>query len=316
MNTTHESIYAHYVGWLNTHDITPRTRTYKCRQILRYLEFLEALNVSAPLVSSSHIQAYMQVLGKLSPRTYNCHLLNLKQFWRFLTEHYEMRSLVRSPKPKPVPATLPRYVPLNLMTQLLTPGPEENMESLLAKRDQAILEFLFSTGVRSIELRNIRFGDVSADLSECKIRTAKKGRQRIVFLGYAARSSLQAYLFLRQEAGTLYPSDWLFLSKHGSALCCSSVARRVKSLAVRRLGFIVTPHQFRHSFATEMLRASGCLRSVQVLLGHVKIRNTGIYCALELSDKNQAMQFFHPNGSKVDEQNHQNSLAAILDKEA
>lgn len=67
MNTTHESIYAHYVGWLNTHDVTPRTRTYKCRQILRYLEFLEDLNVSAPLVSSSHIQAYMQVFGQAEP---------------------------------------------------------------------------------------------------------------------------------------------------------------------------------------------------------------------------------------------------------
>ena len=70
MNTTHESIYAHYVGWLKTHNITPRTRTYKCRQILSYLEFLEDLNVSATLVSSSHIQLDDPVIDARPGRKY------------------------------------------------------------------------------------------------------------------------------------------------------------------------------------------------------------------------------------------------------
>ena len=299
-NSKNEDIRKAYFVHLDQLPISNYARSERKRLAQRYLAFLDQLSIQATEAENCHIYAWLQSRSHLKASTYNLELFCLKRLLDFVAENGGRAIALEQLKNKPVPERLPNNIPLDQMLALCTPLSEEPLKTVLELRNQAIIEFLFSTGVRSIELRQIKMEHLSPDFSECSILGAKGSRDRIVYIGKEARQALRAYLHKRGIYPQAAPQQWLFCTRSGQQLKRRALYELVRTMGKRRLGFSVAPHMLRHTFGTEMLRACGCLRTVQEMLGHVSIRNTAIYCGLDSKDKLSAIAKFHPHGSEFD----------------
>lgn len=163
-------------------------------------------------------------------------------------------------------------------------------------RDRAILEMLFSTGLRVSELTNLDLENVNLKTQEFAVK-GKGGKIRLVFLSDGAKAALQAYLKRRADV-----EPFLFVSvrKGGAAdrLTPRTVQRIVKKYAARA-GIVkeVTPHVLRHSFATDLMRNGADLRSVQTMLGHASINTTQIYTHVTNHHLKETYNKFHSDSS-------------------
>lgn len=254
-----------------------------------------------------HIHRFLLTLHHLKPSTYNLWLSHIKGFLRYCEQHNHVKVILPLLMKKREDTLLPKNISLTMMLALCQPRKNEKTHLQTYLRNQAIIEFLFSTGVRSIELRQLRVGSLSDDLSRCVIATAKSGVTRTVYLGNPAREALLTYLNSWNIDKRKDKHQYLFTSKD-KAMTGTMLYNSVKNLAKKRIGIAVTPHMIRHTFATEMLRATGCLRSVQELMGHVNISNTARYCYLNYHDVLQAINKYHPHGkenlrSQLDDKN-------------
>jgi site-specific recombinase XerD len=179
----------------------------------------------------------------------------------------------------------------NELTRLLDAPKGSDLKSL---RDKAILELLFSTGLRVSELCSLT-NDTDFSMGEFSIR-GKGGKVRVVFLSDAAREALNKYLKARKDL-----NDALFVqvgkeisSKEPAPLTRRSVERIVRHYATKAgIGKKVTPHVIRHSFATDLLSNGADLRSVQMLLGHASISTTQIYTHVTDKQLRDAHKKFH-----------------------
>jgi integrase/recombinase XerC len=171
----------------------------------------------------------------------------------------------------------------------------------LGKRDRAILELLYATGLRVSELVGLDLGDV--DLEERILRVVGKGRkERVVPFGQKARESLQDFLRLRPELikeGRPAGVDAVFLNARGGRLTTRSVEylvdRHVGKLAQR---LKVHPHTLRHTFATHMLNAGADLRAIQELLGHESLSTTQKYTHVSTEQLMRVYRACHPRAKK------------------
>ena len=288
MGKSNEDIRKAYFAHLEQLSISSYARSTRQRIAGCYLAFLDHMAVRAVEAKNNHIYDWLQTRSHLKANTYNLELFCLKSLLRFVSCNGGKQVALEQLKKKPVPEQLPNNIPLDQMIALCTPLPDERLETVLELRNQAIVEFFFSTGVRSIELRHIRMGQLSPEGS----------RDRIVYVGKEARLALRAYLNKRG----IRPQDaldaWLFCTRSGGQLQRTALYDLVRAIGKRRLGFPIAPHMLRHTFGTEMLRACGCLRTVQEMMGHVCIRNTAIYCGLDYRDKLAAIAQFHPHGGE------------------
>jgi integrase/recombinase XerC len=175
-------------------------------------------------------------------------------------------------------------------------------------RDQAILELLYSSGLRLSELTGLDAGYVEApghrsagwllrDEAEVQV-LGKGGKRRTVPVGGPALAALDAWLGVRRDWLALHPDadpHALFLSRRGPRLSNRAVQRLVKRLAIRRgVPADVHPHVLRHSFASHLLQSSGDLRAVQELLGHASIATTQIYTSLDFQRLAAVYDAAHP----------------------
>lgn len=169
-----------------------------------------------------------------------------------------------------------------------------------AVRDRAMLELLYSSGLRLAELVALRAADV--DLKSCEVRvTGKGGKTRIVPVGRFAAAAVERWLRLRAEIGGDGEEGGgvLFVTKNGGALGARAVQKRIRHWALRRgLALPVSPHMLRHSFATHLLESSGDLRAVQELLGHADISTTQIYTHLDFQHLAKVYDQAHPRARK------------------
>jgi integrase/recombinase XerC len=164
----------------------------------------------------------------------------------------------------------------------------------MAARARAILEVLYSGGVRVGELAKLDLADVDLGSGVMRVR-GKRKKERLAFLGTQARASLERYLALRQvELGPI-PAAALFVNNRGERLSIRGLERVVdKQLRLVGLGGRGTPHTLRHSFATHMLDAGADLRSVQELLGHADLATTQIYTHVTPRRLREAYDKAHP----------------------
>ena len=163
----------------------------------------------------------------------------------------------------------------------------------LVTRDRAMLELLYSSGLRLSELTGLGLGDV--DLADGTVAvTGKGGKDRIVPVGRQAREALRAWLRCRGDmAGA--DEKAVFVSQRGSRLSPRSVQARVDHWARKQgIDMRVYPHLFRHSFATHLLESSHDLRGVQELLGHANISTTQVYTHLDFQHLAQIYDQTHP----------------------
>lgn len=199
-----------------------------------------------------------------------------------------------------------RYIPVFLSIDetfalLDAPGKQDTFMS----RDRAILELIYSTGVRVSELVSSDLTDL--DFQEEVLRVRGKGKkERLVPVGRPAVEVVQQWLFQREQMleerakrGKVVAREPLFLNNRGGRLTARSVERMVKAYGLRA-GIIqtVTPHALRHSFATHLLEMGADLRSVQELLGHSSLSTTQRYTHVTLDHLSEVYDKAHPLSSK------------------
>ncbi|MCO6436182.1 MAG: tyrosine recombinase XerC [Phycisphaerae bacterium] len=247
-------------------------------------------------VEPEHVKAFLAFLSTqdYSKSTIARKLATLRSFYKFCLRRGYVKShplaAIRTPKQD---KRLPKFLEIEDITRLLA-TPDDG--TLLGARDRAMLEVLFSTGVRVSELVDLNFADV--DFSGHTIRVRGKGKkQRTTPIGPTAIAAIQKYLELRRAdaRSARFDQEALFVNKHGQRLSTRSVRRKLdKYLVSCGLDPAISPHTLRHSFATHMLNNGADLRSVQELLGHQSISTTQIYTHLTAQRLKKAYDDAHP----------------------
>lgn len=229
----------------------------------------------------------------LSPRSLQRLLSAIRSFYRFLQREGRAQQNpaldLRAPK---AARPLPRTLDADLATQLLdSPGEDD----WLGRRDQAMLELFYSSGLRLSELAGLDVSDL--DLNQGEVRVTGKGNKtRVLPVGRQARRALQDWLSVRPaNSDSAQP---LFVSQRGSALTPRAIQLRLRRHGVERIGQHLHPHMLRHSFASHMLESSGDLRAVQELLGHADISTTQIYTHLDFQHLAQVYDQAHPRAKR------------------
>ena len=194
---------------------------------------------------------------------------------------------LRAPR---APRKLPQVLDADEMSRLLdfpTPTPED-------VRDRAMLELLYSSGLRRAELCGLRWGDLQLEEGLVRVR-GKGGRTRDVPVGRRAREALAALCVL----GAAAPAHPVFKGARGGPISETLVGRRIKAVAQRQgIDKRVHPHLFRHSCASHVLESSGDLRAVQELLGHADIATTQIYTHLDFQHLAKVYDAAHPRARR------------------
>ena len=260
-----------------------------------YVKSAAGGNLTPEQVSALQIRAYLAHLSEKNSRaTIARKLAAVRSFYKWLvrTRGLAQNIAARIPLPK-VSKRLPNFLSTAQVTELLE-APE--MESLDGLRDRAILELLYSSGIRvseltSLDVSHLKFAAVFDDGGSFTV-LGKGSKERLVVFGPTARKALEAYLAKRSD-----DAKPLFLNRFGARLTARSVERMVAGFARRQgLPSGVTPHTLRHSFASHLLANGADLRVIQELLGHSSLSTTQKYTHLNLKDILRDYDRAHPRG--------------------
>lgn len=226
----------------------------------------------------------------LSPRSIQRRLSGARSFLKYLVREGLIKSNPGADIAAPqAPRRLPNALDVDQMAQLLRIEGDEPE----TRRDRAMLELFYSSGLRLAELVALDPADV--DLADGTVRVTGKGRKtRIIPVGRVAREAIRDWLAARGDlAGPGEPA--LFVGRRGGRISPRTVQARVRHWALRAgVPQRVYPHLFRHSFATHLLESSSDLRSVQEMLGHADISTTQIYTHLNFQHLAQVYDQAHP----------------------
>jgi integrase/recombinase XerC len=239
-------------------------------------------------------------------------LATLRSFYKFLVKTNRRSAnpmtAVRTPKQE---KKLPRFLEYEEIKRLLDTPPTETW---LGARDRAILETLYSTGIRVSELVALNMDDVDF-LGEVIHIRGKGKKERIAPISSSALQAIQHYMEFRNkraQSNTNFDTKVLFVNKHGQRLSTRSVRRKMdKYLRMAGLDPNISPHTLRHSFATHMLNNGADLRSVQELLGHQSLSTTQVYTHLTTAKLKEVYDDAHPR-----EEFEQNSYAPYEEHES
>jgi integrase/recombinase XerC len=243
------------------------------------------------------IRAYMAHLNEhnYSKSTLARKLATLRSFYKFLVKrHYLSNNPVSTIKTPKQEKKLPKFLEYEQIQKLLNTPPAD---SWLGARDRAMMETMYSTGVRVSELVGLNLDDVDF-LSEVIHIRGKGKKERICPIGSRALQAIQNYLEFRNrrmESDPNFDTRVLFANKHGKRLSTRSVRRKMdKYLIEAGLDPDISPHTLRHSFATHMLNNGADLRSVQELLGHQSLSTTQIYTHVTTARMKEQYHDAHP----------------------
>jgi len=241
--------------------------------------------------------------------------LNTFFLWLKRDERIAVNPMDKIKRPK-YGRKLPNFFTEEEMEQLLR---IPDMDNIFGIRNRAMMELLYSSGLRAAELAGIRMQDL--DLKRGVVRVTGKGdKQRIVPVGKSALEAIRAYLPVRQQLLSAHSGDIMFLTRTGKALDSRQIYVLLQGyikLIANQKGF--SPHTLRHSFATHLLERGADLRAIQEMLGHSNLSTTEIYTHVTLEDVKKAYQTAHPRGQEPHPAERQTSDSArqnpIPDKE-
>ncbi|MHC4743558.1 MAG: tyrosine recombinase XerC [Planctomycetota bacterium] len=252
------------------------------------------------LLLTADVNAVRSFLAFLNEKDYSKatiarKLATLRSFYKFLVKRNEITTnpvvAVRTPKQE---KKLPRFLEYEEVKRLLETPP---MDNWLGARDRAILETLYSTGIRVSELVALNMDDIDF-LGEVVHIRGKGKKERIAPISSSALQVIQHYMEYRNkraQSNTNFDPKVLFVNKHGRRLSTRSVRRKMdKYLKMAGLDPSISPHTLRHSFATHMLNKGADLRSVQELLGHQSLSTTQVYTHLNTSKIKEIYDSAHP----------------------
>ena len=278
--------------------LSPNTTSAYRRDLVKFDEFAKKRRLSLEAVSCDVLVDFLASLyrQKLESRTVARHLVTLRNFFRYaqVQDLISVDPTLNLESPK-IRRTLPGYLRLDEVERLLN-QPDE--KTPLGLRDRAMLEVLYSTGLRVSELINLRVMDLDTKIG-CVRCIGKGDKERIVPIGKKALALVDRYL---REArpkligkGKQALATTLFINRRGSPLSRVGVWK-ILSAYGRQAGLRVgsTPHMLRHSFATHLLERGADLRSVQLMLGHSDISTTQIYTHVVEERLKQIYKAHHP----------------------
>lgn len=279
--------------------LSARTLAAYRRDLETFLAWAGEQQIAVPdRVDSQHVRNYAAVRHRqgLSPKSLQRHLSSIRAWFRFLVREGRVAvnpaEGIRAPKAK---RRLPHTLDADQLGRLLElPG-----DAPLDRRDRAIMELFYSSGLRLAELVALNIQDMQQpdDLLEV---VGKGSKSRRVPIGRFARTAVDRWLEVRGKvARPMEPA--LFVSQRGTRLSPRSVESRLRQRAIEQgMPRHVHPHMLRHSFASHLLESSGDLRAVQELLGHADIATTQIYTHLDFQHLAQVYDAAHPRARRKD----------------
>ena len=268
-----------------------------CSDISKLVTYLNQFKIDDDIFTISYdtIKEFLYFSSKLiSSRSQARLISSLKSFFNYL-QFEGLRTnnpmeLTETPK---IGRKLPDTLSLNEIDQLITAVDLSKTEGF---RNKCILETLYSCGLRVSELVNLKISDLF--FSEGFIKVNGKGnKDRFVPIEKSTKVLIQEYIKVHRVQLKIYKdhTDILFLNRRGRQLTRAMIFTIIKRLAVIiNLKKSISPHTFRHSFATHLLENGADLRSIQLMLGHESITTTEIYVHLDRKHLNEVLQKYHP----------------------
>ena len=275
-------------------------------KLLRYLAVEQVNVLDVKLEDLEHFAAFISDLG-IGPRSLARILSGVRQFYRFLViDGYlevDPTELLESPKqPDHLPEVL-STAEVDLLEQAI------DLSKWEGHRNRAIIEVLFSCGLRVSELTNLKLSNLY--IEEQYIRVMGKGsKERLVPISPRALDELN-YWFADRNVMKIKPGeeDYVFLNRRGHHLTRTMILIMIKRYAVEAgIKKTISPHTLRHSFATSLLEGGADLRAIQAMLGHESIGTTEIYTHIDTSTLRQEILEHHPRNIQYDERQQMDLL--------
>ena len=274
------------------------------RDLTDFFHFCEVKKLQLQDIEASDLREYLAERverDQLSSSSLQRHLTSIRQFMKWAEQgQYLEQNPSEDFKLKRQPRPLPGMIDIETINQILDQAaPEKILDQQLWLRDKAMLELLYSSGLRLAELQGLSFKDI--DFNRMLLRITGKGNKtRIVPFGQKAKDSLLLWMSVyRIWQGDLRADFSIFISKKGQTLTPRQIENRVKYQAQRAgVNVDLHPHLLRHCFASHMLSASGDLRSVQEMLGHSNLSTTQIYTHVDFDQLAKVYDQSHPRAQK------------------
>ena len=270
--------------------------TYDIQGFINYIKtYSPQLNIRN--CQKDDTQAYIYHLAKqVNARSQSRQISGLKSFFNFLIfEGYREDSPMDLIDPPKIGRKLPAVLSVKEIDRLLT---AIDLSHAQGYRNLTILETLYGSGLRVSELISLKISDLHFEENLLLI-TGKGNKQRLVPLGGVCKQKLQVYI---EEVRVHVPvkkdyRDIVFLNQHGRQLTRAMIFTIVRQSAANAgIEKKISPHTFRHSFATHLLENGADLRSIQLMMGHENITTTEVYMHLNTQHLSKSLQAFHPRG--------------------
>lgn len=263
------------------------------RDLIKFKEYFK--NKNASNITKKDIQKYIDHLNKnLEPRSISRNISTLKSFYKYLKINkivdQNPMDTINNPKTK---KTLPKVLSEEEVNKLL----DIDLNNDFDYRNKAMLELMYSSGLRVSELINLKVNDI--DLNNESVRIYGKGsKERIIPLNEYTVEALNQYITNhRRELFKHGENNYLFLNNHGNPMTRQGFFKILKKIAQEKnIKTEFSPHTLRHSFATHLLKYGADLRSIQELLGHSDISSTQIYTHVTNEKLQKNYEEYHPHG--------------------
>ncbi|MFZ0520440.1 MAG: site-specific tyrosine recombinase XerD [Candidatus Acidiferrales bacterium] len=275
--------------------LSPNTLNAYRRDMAKFSEFAAKQKLETSQITRSHVVDFLRTLylRKLDSRSVARHLVTIRHFFRFaFTEGFipeDPAINIQSPKFR---QALPEFLSVQEVDRLLA---QPDVNTTAGLRDKAMIELLYSTGLRVSELCGLKIADLQTEIG-CLRCIGKGNKERLVPVGRRALEVVQEYVKKsRPEILGDRTSPYLFTSRTGSAMN-RIMFWKVLGAYGRKAGLrkTLSPHMLRHSFATHLLDRGADLRSVQMMLGHADIATTQIYTHVVEERLKQVYKAHHP----------------------
>lgn len=284
--------------------MSPNTVASYCSDVEKFLDVLSESNRNVADVTAGDVESYISSCSGLAKRSQARVLSSLRSFfgWNVIEGNIKDNPCDAVDSPK-----LGRYLPDVLSVEEVDAIIRSvDLSSWQGLRDRAILEVLYGCGLRVSEAVDMKISCLYFD--EGFVRVIGKGnKERLVPAGEMAADAVNAYLEARPEPADVVSEDILFLNRFGRALSRQSMFKMIKDKAVvAGVRKKISPHTFRHSFATHLVENGADLRVVQEMLGHESITTTEIYTHVDSSTWQRDVAEHHPRRVKHGEESDKN----------
>ncbi|HHE3631864.1 TPA: tyrosine recombinase XerC [Pasteurella multocida] len=276
--------------------VSPHTLTNYQRQLNRIVQILTENGITSwQAVTPSVVRFILAQSHKegLKEKSLALRLSALRRFFTYLVQQQAIKVNPATGVPAPKQNRhLPKNIDAEQVQQLLNNDSKEPIDI----RDRAILELLYSSGLRLSELQSLNLNSINTRVREVRV-IGKGNKERIMPFGRYASHAIQQWLKVRLLFNP--KDDALFVSQLGNRLTHRAIQQRLEVWGIKQgLSSHLNPHKLRHSFATHMLEASSDLRAVQELLGHSNLSTTQIYTHLNFQHLAEVYDSAHPRAKR------------------